>query len=48
MPEKSKFLVAVNNDENARIFHLADVGIVGDCKEVAEKLQQRMAADQEE
>lgn len=46
--EKSKFLVAVNNDENARIFHLADVGIVGDCREVAEKLQQRMAADQEE
>ena len=36
--EKSRFLAAVNSDPDARIFTLCDLGIVGDCLEVADAL----------
>lgn len=32
--ENSNFIVAINKDEDAPIFNIADIGIVGDCKQV--------------
>jgi len=32
--QDAKFVVAINRDENAPIFKVADVGIVADAKEV--------------
>ena len=32
--ENSNFIVAINKDEDAPIFDIADIGIVGDCKQV--------------
>lgn len=36
--EKSRLIIAVNTDPHAPIFEYADYGIVGDWKEIAEKL----------
>lgn len=36
--DQSKFIIAINNDPNAEIFKLADLGIVGDAEEVVKQL----------
>jgi electron transfer flavoprotein alpha subunit len=40
--EKSKTIVAVNTDERARIFNYADIGLVGDAKQILDALMDRI------
>lgn len=40
--EDSDFIVAVNKDKNASIFNVADLGIVGDAKQIIKKLNERL------
>ncbi|MBE7713459.1 MAG: electron transfer flavoprotein subunit alpha/FixB family protein [Cyanobacteria bacterium SIG26] len=39
--ENSDYIIAINNDENAPIFEIADTGIVGDVFEILPKLVER-------
>ncbi len=36
--EKSRLVIAINKDSNARIFHFSDLGIIGDVHEVVPRL----------
>ena len=38
----SKFIIAINKDEEAPIFQLADLGIVGDTLSVIPKINQNL------
>jgi len=40
--EDSDFIVAVNKDKHAPIFQVADLGIVGDAKQIMKKLTERL------
>jgi electron transfer flavoprotein alpha subunit len=40
--EKSQFVIAINMDQNARIFRLADLGVIGDVHEVVPRLIERI------
>lgn len=40
--EESEFIVAVNKDKYAPIFNVADLGIVGDVKQVVPLLTERL------
>ncbi len=44
--QSAETIVAINRDENAPIFDVADFGIVGDIKEVVPKLVKRLEARQ--
>ena len=44
--DKSEMIIAINTDEHAPIFKVADLGIVGDAKEILPLLQQKLASDQ--
>ena len=39
---KSKYIVAINKDEEAPIFKLADYGFIGDVMEVLPKLTEEI------
>jgi electron transfer flavoprotein alpha subunit len=39
---KSKYIAAINKDEEAPIFKLADYGIIGDVMEVLPKLTEEI------
>lgn len=41
--EESEFIVAVNKDKYAPIFNVADLGIVGDVKQIVPLLTERLA-----
>lgn len=41
--ENSEFIIAINKDERAPIFEVADIGIVGDVFEVLPKLQELLS-----
>ena len=43
--EKSKYLVAVNNDPSAAVFRIADLGIVEDCNALAEALLRELGGE---
>ena len=43
--EESDLIIAINKDENAPIFDVADIGIVGDLNKVVPALTQKIAAD---
>ena len=43
----AKYIVAVNKDEDAPIFSIADVGIVGDALEILPALLQELRARKE-
>lgn len=36
--DKSKYIVAINSDKSAPIFNLADYGVIGDAKEIMQKM----------
>jgi len=40
--EESELIVAVNKDKDAPIFQVADLGIVGDAKQIIKKLNERL------
>ena len=40
--EESEFIVAVNKDKYAPIFNVADLGIVGDVKQIVPLLTERL------
>lgn len=40
--EESDLIIAVNRDKNAPIFQVADLGIVGDAKQIIKKLTERL------
>jgi electron transfer flavoprotein alpha subunit len=42
--QNSDFIVAINNDPNAPIFEIADVGIVGDLFEVIPAMKKQIEA----
>lgn len=42
--ENSEFIVAINRDEDAAIFDIADLGIVGDIKKIIPKLNEAVQA----
>ncbi len=45
--QNSDFIIAINNDPNAPIFEVADVGIVGDLYEVIPAMIKEIKARQE-
>ena len=45
--ENSEFIVAINRDEEAAIFDIADLGIVGDIKKILQKLNDAIKAVKE-
>ena len=45
--EESDLIIAINKDENAPIFDVADIGIVGDLNKVVPALTKKIAADLE-
>lgn len=45
--ENSDFIVAINRDEDAAIFDIADLGIVGDIKKILPKLNEAIKAVKE-
>lgn len=45
--ENSEFIVAINRDEEAAIFDIADLGIVGDIKKILPKLNDAIKAVKE-
>lgn len=45
--ENSEFIVAINRDEDAAIFDIADLGIVGDIKKILPKLNDAIKAAKE-
>ena len=46
--ENSEFIIAVNKDADARIFEVADLGIVGDLNQIIPKLTTAINKLQEE
>lgn len=46
--ENSDFIVAINRDEDAAIFDIADLGIVGDIKKILPKLNEAIKAVKEQ
>ena len=45
--ENSEFIVAINRDEDAAIFDIADLGVVGDIKKILPKLNDAIKAVKE-
>ena len=45
--QNSDFIIAINNDPNAPIFEVADVGIVGDLYEVIPAMIKEIKARKE-
>jgi electron transfer flavoprotein alpha subunit len=43
--EESDLIIAINKDENAPIFDVADIGIVGDLNKVVPKLTEDIKAE---
>lgn len=45
--DNSEFIVAINRDEDAAIFDIADLGVVGDIKKILPKLNDAIKAVKE-